>query len=301
MKKAAVLLVMILALAGCGNKASAEKPKENASSSSKEESVSESVVDSIEEKESSKVESVIESVTDAVKDSADSIEESIQDQSKSEEVQQEETEPEGPQHMTASWFKGSAGPMKFEAPVSWAGSMNDMKFSTYSPKGPDGEYLGYMISVSFNDNPSGNIESFVSRDVGQYDIISQEELGILGYPAVRLQYNSDEDGKTEMNITYYIQIYPESGLGIISYSAPADVPDLYMEDFERILNSLTVEGEEGQQKNTDKTYVINKATGTFHKPSCHKVKEIENAETVVGQAKDLLDQGYHACEICYPN
>jgi uncharacterized alkaline shock family protein YloU len=54
-----------------------------------------------------------------------------------------------------------------------------------------------------------------------------------------------------------------------------------MEDFERLFNSLTIEGEEGQQKNTDKTYVINKATGTFHKPSCHKVKEIENAETNV--------------------
>lgn len=301
MKKAAVLLIIILALAGCGNKASAEKPKENASSSSKEESVSESVVDSIEEKESSKVESVIESIADSVKDSADSIEESLQDDLKSEEVQQEETEPEGPQHMTASWFKGSAGPMKFEAPVSWAGSMNDKNFVTYSPKGPNGEYLGYMMSVSFNDNRSGNIESFVSRDVEQYDIISQEELDVLGYSAVRLQYNADEDGKTEMNITYYIQIYPESGLGIISYSAPVDAPDLYMEDFERLFNSLTIEADAQQQNDTDKTYVINKATGTFHKPSCYKVKEIENAETVVGQAKDLLDQGYHACEICYPN
>lgn len=298
MKKAAVLLVMILALAGCGNKASAEKPKENASSSSKEESVSESVVDSIEEKESSKVESVIESVADSAKDTINSVEESHQEVSKSEEVQQEEEEPEGPQHMTASWFKGSAGPMKFEAPVSWQVS-SDSAF--YSPKGPQGEYLGYSISVGFNDNRNGNIDSFVSRDVGQYDIISQEELEVLGCPAVRLQYNSDEDGKTRMNIMYYIQIYPESGLGMISYRAPADAPDLYMEDFERLFNSLTIEGEEGQQKNTDKTYVINKATGTFHKPSCHKVKEIENAETVVGQAKDLLDQGYHACEICYPN
>ena len=86
----------------------------------------------------------------------------------------------------------------------------------------------------------------------KYDDVEVEELEIAGYSAVRLEYDNEEDGTTS-NITYFIQIYPEAGLGIISYEAPASDPELYMEDFERLFNSLSIEGSPVQDSNNEKS------------------------------------------------
>lgn len=134
----------------------------------------------------------------------------------------------------------------------------------------------------------------------KYDDVEVEELEIAGYSAVRLEYDNEEEDGTTSNITYFIQIYPEAGLGIISYEAPASDPELYMEDFERLFNSLSIEGSPVQDSNNEKIYILNKSTGTFHTQSCYKVKQIENAESITGTAQDLINQGYKRCEICNP-
>lgn len=264
MRKLMVLLVMAFLLAGCSDESADENEPEE-------------VV-------------TYESTT------IESEQEAVEEEPENEEVEEEEA-PEEPQQVEVIWEQVEEGPMTFEAPVSWAVS-EDSRF--YAPDGPNGEYLGYNISVGFNDYPSGNIQNFVSRDVEQYDDVEVEELEIAGYPAARLEYNyTDEDGTTS-NITYYIQIYPEAGLGIISYEAPESDPELYMEDFERLFNSLSIEGSPVQDSNNEKIYILNKSTGTFHTQDCYKVKQIENAESISGTAQDLINQGYKGCEICNP-
>ncbi len=50
------------------------------------------------------------------------------------------------------------------------------------------------------------------------------------------------------------------------------------------------------------TYVINKNTGKFHKPTCPGVQDIkpENREDFYGTKQELLDQKYTICGICKP-
>lgn len=63
-----------------------------------------------------------------------------------------------------------------------------------------------------------------------------------------------------------------NSLGIISYDALADEPDLYMDDFKKLFNSLSIDGAKKQKESNESTFVLNKSTGAFHKPSCYKVK-----------------------------
>lgn len=262
MRKWMVLLVMAFLLAGCSDETADENEPEE-----------------VVTYESTTIESEQEKV----------------EEPETEDVEEEEA-PEEPQQVEVIWEQEEEGPMTFDAPVSWKVSDNCF----YAPHGPNGESLGYYFSVFFNDYPSGNIENFVSRDVEQYDDVEVEELEIAGYPAVRLEYDNEEEDGTTSNITYYIQIYPEAGLGIISYEAPASDPELYMEDFKRLFNSLSIEGSPAQDSNNEKIYILNKATGTFHTQDCYKVKQIENAESISGTAQDLINQGYKGCEICNP-
>ena len=264
MRKMMVLLVMAFLLAGCSD--------ETADKNEPEEVVT------------------YESTT------IESEQETVEEEPETEEVEEEKA-PEEPQQVEVEWGQEEVGPMTFDAPISWKSS-EDSNF--YAPHGPNGEFLGYYFSVGFNDYPSGNIENFVSRDVGQYDDVEVEELEIAGYPAGRLQYNRIDEDETTSNITYYIQIYPEAGLGIISYVAPESDPELYMEDFERLFNSLSIEGSSAQDSNNEKTYILNRSTGTFHTQDCYKVKQIENAESVSGTVQELINQGYKGCEICNP-
>ena len=122
---------------------------------------------------------------------------------------------------------------------------------------------------------------------------------ITGWILDFFAYERTKDDKEEIWINYYVQIYPESGLGIFSYIAPASDPELYREDYERIVNSLTADSDGNQEANAH-TYVLNRSTGVFHKPSCYKVKQIEDAENIEGTAEDLIAQGYSGCGICNP-
>ena len=206
--------------------------------------------------------------------------------------------PEELQHIDAEWEMASVEPLKFEAPVSWLVS-DDSAF--YAPEGPHGEYLGYYISVGFNGYRTGIMENFINSYLEQYEEVVVEDLEICGYPAARVQYNKeDDDGELLKDITCFIQVYPEGGVGIITYEAPASNPDLYLEDFDRLLDSLMIEETE-QAEDDEKMYILNVSTGTFHEQDCYKVKQIENAETIVGTVDDLIAQGYKGCEICNPN
>ena len=225
----------------------------------------------------------------------ESEQEAVEEEPENEEVEEEEA-PEEPQQVEVIWEQEEEGPMTFDAPITW--KVSDDCF--YAPHGPNDEYLGYYFSVRFNDYPSGNIDNFVSMDIEQYDDVVVDELEVAGYPAARLRYNKTDDDGTTANIRYYIQIYPEAGLGIIAYEAPESDPELYMEDFERLFNSLSIEGSPVQDSNNEKNYILNKSTGTFHTQDCYKVKQIENAESISGTAQELINQGYKGCEICNP-
>lgn len=152
----------------------------------------------------------------------------------------------------------------------------------------------------FNDNRNGNIEFFVERDRNDHDDIDLEYIDVPGYEAACLRYKDVYEGKSSFKIAYYIQIYPESGLGIITYEAPASDPDLYMDDFERLFYSLSIDGSKKQKEISESSFVLNTSTGTFHRPSCYKVKQIENAETVKGTFDEMIAKGYKGCEICNP-
>ena len=267
MRKTAFLLIIAAVLAGCGSDA---YKIENSDSS-----IESSSVDSKETKPESEVTSI---------------------DTKSDVPEAEEQETSAPAEVI--WETRTFGHMSVEVPVSWASSV-DESYASYIPYGLEQEYLGYLFSVAFYQNPNSKIEYYVNRDLGDHPDASVEELEIAGYNAARVQYERTKDDKEEIWINYYVQIYPESGLGIFSYIAPASDPELYREDYERIVNSLTADSDGNQEANAH-TYVLNRSTGVFHKPSCYKVKQIEDAENIEGTAEDLIAQGYSGCGICNP-
>lgn len=211
-------------------------------------------------------------------------------------VAEENTTASEPEEEKVEWDKVTVGPMEFEAPISW--QVSDSYF--YSPPGPEGESSGYYLSVNYNENRNGNIEFFVERDLDQYEDVDLEYIDVLGYDAARLKYECLNDGKLCYNIMYYIQIYPESGLGMINYEAPAAASDYYMADFERLFNSLSIKTSEESQESNVRSFILNMATGTFHKPSCYKVKQIETSLDVTSNYEDMISKGYKGCEICTP-
>lgn len=56
------------------------------------------------------------------------------------------------------------------------------------------------------------------------------------------------------------------------------------------------------QQNTTETYVLNKSSKKFHKPSCHSVKKIapKNYATSSNSRDSLISQGYSPCKNCNP-
>ena len=196
------------------------------------------------------------------------------------------------------WEKETVGPMSFDAPVSWKASSDEACYSP--PASTEGGDSGYSMSVYFSEDSDININSMVDIVCGRYDDVNLEYSDVLGYKAACAQYTSAENGKDIFNITYYIQIYPDSGLGIIHYGALASDPELYRGDFERLFNSISIDGEQKQEESNERTFVLNKSTGAFHKPSCYKVKQIENPETVVSTYDEMISEGYVGCELCNP-
>ena len=50
-----------------------------------------------------------------------------------------------------------------------------------------------------------------------------------------------------------------------------------------------------------KEYVVNRATGVFHRPDCYKVKEIQDKKYVTSTYQDMINKEYKACGICKPD
>lgn len=50
------------------------------------------------------------------------------------------------------------------------------------------------------------------------------------------------------------------------------------------------------------TYVLNKNTKVFHKPSCSSVKQMKesNKRTYTGTRAQVIDMGYRPCQRCNP-
>ena len=250
-----------------------------------------------------------ETATTVMDESAASEETAVNDSIATKETTEETTQTENetptpPHHMDATWARdhvGSEDGIAFYAPVSWKSDDKDETFAFYSPADENGEYIGYSISAGFNTNRNGNIEFFLERDLNQYDNVKTEEMEIAGCPATRLEYEtSDEDGEKEAHITYYIQVHPELGLATLSYTAPSSDPDLYLDDFNKMVDSVELRGNSEQDEVSERTYILNLSTGVFHEPSCYKVKEIENAEEVTSTADELTAEGYEGCGICNP-
>ena len=51
-----------------------------------------------------------------------------------------------------------------------------------------------------------------------------------------------------------------------------------------------------------KTYILNKNTKVFHKPSCSSVKQMKdsNKRTFTGTRAQVVDMGYRPCQRCNP-
>ncbi|MBR3105847.1 MAG: hypothetical protein IKH30_01530 [Clostridia bacterium] len=55
-------------------------------------------------------------------------------------------------------------------------------------------------------------------------------------------------------------------------------------------------------KPATKTYILNKSSRVFHKPSCSSVKQMKdsNKRTYTGTRAQVVDMGYRPCQRCKP-
>lgn len=198
-------------------------------------------------------------------------------------------------HLGATWKETTIDPITFEAPSSWA-----LETGFYYPHTGNNDGNGYYFSISVND--SKTVDSFAERDLEQYENVYIDEEEIDGHYAVVLVYSSQAIGenKMEYHITYYIDLFSGYGTGIVSYTAPHTAPNEYKEEFFRIVKSITIDEEQMEEEVPKTNYILNGSTGTFHKPSCYKVNQIDNPVSVESTRQEMLDKGYKGCKICDP-
>ncbi len=228
--------------------------------------------------------------------SKDKVEESPSTQITEEAIEPEERveEPndEIPQGDNVVWENCSDVSVHYEAPVSW--KHIDSYGNTYFIPAD-----GYRMSVYYNVNQTR--EAFVERDVSQYSDAKVEDLEVNGHPATLIEYDSDLYGKNEHSIVCYIEVYPTFGVALVNYSAPAEAPDRYLAEYERMLKSVTIEESDYEVSIPKSEYVLNRSTGVFHEPNCYKVSGIDDKVYVTSTFAEMISEGYEGCGTCNPH
>ena len=219
-------------------------------------------------------------------------------------------------HSNAGWKKTSLGPLDFKAPSKWY-----VEPGFYTPAEQDDDYCGYYIFVGYFEDDF--IEDYVEDDKKNYDDVEVEDEEFGGYPAKFVGYTyydaeARDGGEYIICLNYYIQLSTKGGTCVLTYDAPADEADEFVEDFYVVVNSLEIN--ESRIKNSSESkgsfktgdaakaevetheYIANKNTKKFHYPYCGSVSSMseKNKWYYEGSRDELISKGYQPCKKCNP-
>ena len=219
-------------------------------------------------------------------------------------------------HNNAGWKKTSLGPLTFKAPSKWY-----VEPGFYTPAEQDDDYYGYYIFVDYYEDDF--IDDYVKYDKENYDDVEVEEVDFDGYPAKFVGYTyydaeARDGGKDILCINYYIQLSQKGGACVLTYDAPLDEADEFVEDFYVVVNSLEINEAKLKNSSTSKSntkteetvkaevetheYIANKNSKKFHYPYCSSVSSMseKNKWYYEGTRDELIDKGYVPCKKCNP-
>jgi hypothetical protein len=87
-----------------------------------------------------------------------------------------------------------------------------------------------------------------------------------------------------------------------AYSAAAYAPSVTVKPTTRPITYTTTTKSTSSSKPSTNTYILNKSSKKFHKPTCSSVKQMKesNKRTYTGTRSQVIEMGYSPCGRCNP-